>query len=158
MARAIDHIENGVATSEELVHPASREYRAYWDTRRGDRAAPRRADIEPLLDLPHLVQFIALVRVETEDRFFFSVVGTGIRDEIGVELTGRHLDGVDLNGFETELATFYRAVRDSLKPLYFVGRYGPAEISKTAYEASLFPIASDDLCTHVMIGMAYWSS
>jgi hypothetical protein len=88
--------------SAEMREPKLRVLLAYWNDKRGTRAMPARADIDPL-DVPPILPNIVLVDVTGDPpRFRFRVVGTDIVFRYGAELTGRDLEQADLG---TELGS-----------------------------------------------------
>jgi hypothetical protein len=79
---------------------------------------PARADIDPL-DLRRMLPALLLVDVVgPESRLRYRLVGTGIVERLGVDLTGQYLDeatGGPLLDLETEL---YHVVIDRRSPVY----------------------------------------
>lgn len=69
--------------------PKFRELMAYWDRKRGTRAMPRRADIDPL-EIPKHLGWLIIVEVLAEpERFRFRLVGTKVVDAYGRDFTGK---------------------------------------------------------------------
>jgi len=60
-----------------MKHPASREFFAYWDGKRGDARAPDRSDIEPAA-LRELLGDIFVLSCEQEAGYPFRVAGTRV--------------------------------------------------------------------------------
>lgn len=82
----VDAIELDVAACPygDLV-----EIHGYWTAKRGDRFAPRRADIDPV-DLVGFLPRIMLADVRTDPlEFRYRLSGTGIGNVHGQEVTGR---------------------------------------------------------------------
>lgn len=71
-----------------------REYRLrslyeYWDSKRGDRRAPTRVEIDPT-DIPDLLGYVNLFEVREEPRDFrVRLNGTAVADMLGQDVTGR---------------------------------------------------------------------
>ncbi len=61
---------------------------AYWQSRRGQRFAPRRADIDPV-DLVGILPRVMLADVLPGGEFRYRLSGTAIRAKHGLEMTGR---------------------------------------------------------------------
>jgi hypothetical protein len=67
----------------------------YWDARRGDRAVPDRADIDPVEIPPRLLPHLLLGEIsEPGARLRYRVVGTELVRRFGREPTGRYADEV----------------------------------------------------------------
>lgn len=65
---------------------------AYWEQKRGDRAMPRRRDIDPL-DMPaQLLPHVQLIEIGAQGRLRLRLVGTAVVDAVGKDATGRFLD------------------------------------------------------------------
>ena len=60
-----------------MKHPASREFFAYWDGKRGDARAPERSDIEPSA-MRELLGDIFVLSCEQEAGYPFRVAGTRV--------------------------------------------------------------------------------
>ena len=60
-----------------MRHPASREFFAYWDGKRGDARAPDRSDIEPSA-MRELLGDIFVLSCEAEAGYPFRVAGTRV--------------------------------------------------------------------------------
>jgi len=76
-------------------NPLLVELHRYWLNRRGERAIPRRSDIDPLdRELrPHL-GYIVLTDVVEPERFRFRLVGSTLTKIVGRDSTGKYLDEV----------------------------------------------------------------
>ena len=68
-----------------MKHPATREFFAYWDGKRGDARAPDRSDIEPAA-LRELLGDIFVLSCEQEAGFPFRVAGTRVCALLGRDL------------------------------------------------------------------------
>jgi len=80
-----------------LIDPRLQRLLAYWYTKRGDRRAPRRADIDPL-DIPDLLPILNLLEVHRNPlRFLHRLVGTEVVEALGRDATG-HEVGAGLYG------------------------------------------------------------
>jgi hypothetical protein len=84
------------ATAESVKRPRLQRMLAYWHSRRGSRALPARADLDPL-DFPWLLGNISLVEVHYDQpvaarRYRIRLAGTLVVQRFGYELTGRWID------------------------------------------------------------------
>jgi hypothetical protein len=86
----------------------------YWLRKRGTRAMPSRADIDPTeLDpqvLPHLI-LTEVVETPARRRFRFRLSGTGLKDAVGLDLTGKFIDELNPN----------KSYADYIEGLYNIG-------------------------------------
>ncbi len=91
----------------------------YWREKRGDRAMPARADLDPL-EIPTLLPIVGLVDVlDGGARFRFRLMGTEIVDVDGHDPTGRFLDEVlPDSGYADYWIGLFREVTRERRPLY----------------------------------------
>jgi hypothetical protein len=75
------------AQQETMKHPLSRELYEYWNQRRGARAAPERADVDPAA-IKRILGDSFVLSVEPGEAPLFRVAGTRICSLFGRELRG----------------------------------------------------------------------
>lgn len=68
----------------------------YWSLIRGDRAFPVRADMDPGAMPPGILPWICLIEV-SQGRYRYRLVGTGLREYIGRDVTGDYVDNLSGN-------------------------------------------------------------
>ncbi len=68
-----------------MKHPATQSLYAYWDSIRGDRLAPERAEIDPTA-IRHLLADTFMLEVDPEGRHPFRLAGTRVCALFGREL------------------------------------------------------------------------
>ncbi len=92
---------------------------SYWRAKRGDRAMPARADLDPL-EIPTLLPIVGLVDVlDGGARFRYRLVGTEMVEVAGHDPTGRFLDEVlPDSGYADYLIGLFREVTRERRPLY----------------------------------------
>jgi hypothetical protein len=126
----------------EPRHPDLLRLQGYWRERRGDRAFPRRADIDPL-DLAFMLERIALTEVhEDPRRYRLRVVGSWWALLAGFELTGMWLDALPLANMRKLTLETYEAVIAARAPLCAV-RNAWVDDKKLGYEILLLPLSED---------------
>ena len=128
-----------------IESPFLRELYAYWRSRRGERAFPRRVDFEPLSVpdvLPHLI-LIAVERGPTT-RFRIRLSGTFIDSVFGRTGTGRYLDESPINVREPRRLDAYLAVSAEGRIDIARTRYVTDEGRYFDYERLLLPLAIHD--------------
>lgn len=74
--------------------PKFRDLFAYWERKRGLRAMPRRADIDPLELKPHLGSLVLVEVLSGPERFRFRLVGTKVVEAYGRDSTGKTVEQV----------------------------------------------------------------
>jgi hypothetical protein len=84
--------DGGIAAATQL--PGFARMLAYWREKAGNRPAPRRADIDPLLSLPGLAPDMLLWDVESGERYVCRLAGTHVCRIGGRELRGLSLDDI----------------------------------------------------------------
>jgi hypothetical protein len=124
----------------------------YWNSKRGIRRMPARADLNPA-DIPEILPYIYLLDVLHEPvRFRARLLGTSVRDFIGRDATGVMLDE-KLYGDETEDAlSILRIVVDTKAP---VGIWGPETLRETEWEekeAIILPLSNDGERVDMLLG------
>lgn len=68
----------------------------YWSLIRGDRDFPRRADLDPGAMPPGILPWICLIEV-SEGRYRYRLVGTGLREYVGRDVTGDFVENLSEN-------------------------------------------------------------
>lgn len=126
---------------------------AYWNERRGARAMPARAQIDPV-DFPYILGNIVLFGVEREPlRFRVRLQGSVFVQRLGFDLTGRLLD--DMTGmpsFRDLIAAAARGVVESGRPIHR-RRNMIMDDRLLRYEALLLPLGGEGQgVEHVLIG------
>lgn len=108
---ALEHDE-----SIDVSHPDLLRFYAYWLERRGDRAMPARADIDPL-DFGWMLGRVSVVDVLPEPpRFRYRLVATRLTEHLGYEVTGRPLSDIPEPDMRNYLIEQYSRVADSGVP------------------------------------------
>ena len=81
----------------------------YWLSKHVGGRPPARRDIDPPVDVPHLIANMMLIDI-TDGRFRYRLVGSAFWGRYGFELTGRPIEGG--NPAEAEWLNTLKAVRD----------------------------------------------
>ena len=128
---------------------------AYWREKAGKRAMPSRRDIDPVVDLRELSRSLFLVDVDEEaKRLRFRVVGTGLGEYLGTDVTGKHLD--ELVGDERHYAEMkheFMAAVSSREPVRGVFCL-PSNFADhtTRFERLLLPLSHDGCAVNMLLG------
>ncbi len=128
---------------------------AYWRARAGAKPIPARGDIDPIIDLGHIVQHLFLVDVERDPlRFRFRLVGTEVADHVGKDMTGKYLD--QLVEFDAQYArvkpdyeTTVERRAATVSPVRFLTKDGRRHIN---YERLLLPLSDDGRTVNMILG------
>ncbi len=70
-----------------MKHASTRAVYAYWNSRRGSRPAPRRADIDPA-DIRHALSDTFMLAADFDDQLRFRLAGTHVCALFGREIKG----------------------------------------------------------------------
>ncbi len=128
---------------------------AYWRARAGANSIPARGDIDPIIDLRHLVQHLFLVDVERDPlRFRFRLVGTEIVNHVGKDMTGKYLD--ELVEYDAQYArvkpdyeTTVKFRTATISPVRFLTKDSKHYIN---YERLLLPLSEDGREVDMILG------
>jgi len=109
----------------QLIVPEQVTLFDYWASKNGERL-PRRADIHPG-EMRALLPSISLMDVleDTPLQLRVRLAGTRLRDYLGMEITGRLLDELDLRDQRDYWQTAYREVVEFRRPAQGVVRLMP---------------------------------
>jgi len=122
--------------------PSIKQLHDYWTLCRGERAMPRRADIDPA-DIPHLLPNVFLVDIEQEPfRVRYRVVGTNAVEWQGRDFTGYYLDEMRFNRPDELLALYRRAVEEKV-PTFRSGTWQMPNGVTRAVETAILPLSDD---------------
>jgi hypothetical protein len=93
----------------------------YWQSKRGMRAMPRRAEIDPA-EIPRLLPYLQIVE-RNAGRFRYRLAGSAIVEAYGRELTGKFIDEV-IPAHRLAIAEHhYSTVYDSGRPIFARNNY-----------------------------------
>lgn len=104
-----------LAFRRQLILPEQKEVFDYWHTCRGRRAMPSRADINPARLKKHLPT-VSLLNVVDENTFSVRLAGTGIREILDEEITGRYLSDIDFKEHQAYWQAAHHRVATEKRP------------------------------------------
>jgi hypothetical protein len=124
----------------------------YWRGKCGDRAMPRRADIDPLDPAlrPHL-GFLVMTDVTAEGRFRFRLVGSALTAIVGRDSTGKYLDEVYSPADYEHMIVAFRWVVAHRAPLRITGNLRHANRAWIEMESADLPLSSDGRAVDVIL-------
>lgn len=142
----------------EAIHclsPKNQSVLEYWYEKAGEREMPSRVDLDPVIDLPKLTMHMFLVDVERgATRFRFRLVGTGVVDHVGREMTGHYLDELfDHEKQYIEVKEDYlEVVRHRAPQLAVVRFFSDLRGMVSNYERLLLPLSDDGERINLLFG------
>ena len=142
-------------TTLDVHDPLLKRLLAYWLEKRGDRAMPARADIDPL-EMRFILGSLILVEVHHEPRRFrIRLHGTDLARRAGYELTGKMLDELPISEFRQFVEGSFAAAVETRIPRSGVrDRLMDGRIYR--YEALILPLSSDGGAVDMLlVGMRY---
>lgn len=125
--------------------PVLKETFDYWDARRGSRRMPRRADLDPLRDIPRLLRHIQLVEVvDGGRRFRLRVIGTRIVEALGTDGTGKCLDEIFSGERLTYVERAFHEVCQAKAACFFRDNYKTSREIDLIANRLFLPLSDDD--------------
>ncbi len=114
----------------------------YWLSKHVDNCPPARCDIDPVTEIPRLVEYLLLIDREAGD-YRYRVAGTRVEARCGRGLTGRL---IGLEGTPVQLVDQWRAALDRAaheqKPLLYGFKLPPG--IEVIYVALILPLVDRD--------------
>lgn len=137
-----------------IVHPKTQRLYDYWDSRRGGRRFPSRADIDPL-DFVFALGNVILVDVEHErNEFRYRLVGTNCVTRSGYDPTGKTTAAVPGEENRRIVEERFRAVTRTGEPSVRV-RETVTDDRLYVYEVMILPLGAHDRVDQIMIYLNY---
>lgn len=137
-----------------ISHPELAELLSYWERRRGERAMPSRADMDPV-DLPRrLLPHLFLVDVEDAPRRYrYRLVGTELTALMRRELKGQYIDEMPFL-FRKFALPAYAEVMEKRTPVYREVNAIEA-LWRIRYKRLLLPLSSDGAHINMIFGAIF---
>ena len=135
-------VDRTITGGDTPRHPDLQRLLDYWNGKRGARAFPQRADLDPV-DLSFMLNRIALTEVhEGERRFRLRLVGSWWAALTGFELTGTWADDWPQANLRKLTMDTYDRVIARRGPL-LAARNAWVDERKLSYEILLLPLSED---------------
>ncbi len=126
----------------------------YWLAKHVDGRPPSRADIDPMIDLPHLASSLLMIDLRPEGNKY-RLVGSEIVSRFGLDHTGKN---VGTSGLDERRLDVWRQAVDAAagggKPHLLVSRY--PGVGKIQTVALLLPLAPDADGMGKLLGAAFF--
>lgn len=132
----------GQVSSSDLTNPKVIQLLDYWNAKVTDGRLPSRDDVDPI-DLGFILGDLILVDVERDPlRFRFRLMGVGMVERLGYDLTGKLLDEHPEEAFRAWAIELYTEVTTSAAPVAVMSdALLDGRVRK--FEAIMLPLASD---------------
>lgn len=110
----------------------------YWLSKHVDGHVPSRGDIDPIIDIPHLVK--NLILLDARNHYTYRLVGTEVVERHGFDMTGRKSGSSGREGKAiSEWTAALDYVSSELRPRLLVSRIGNDEVARNVM--ILLPLA-----------------
>ena len=140
------------------VHPQLKKIFEYWLSKKGEKLAPRREDIDPT-EIQPLLPFVGLVDVLRDPlRFRYRLAGTAIVQSYGREVTGKYLDEIDLNGHQHAIIAEYKKVVEEKEASCATWEFTRHDGRHLRYERLALPLSSDGKIIDMLFGGAVFDA
>ena len=113
---------------------------AYWDSKRGPRAMPRRDEIVPEEIRAHLADTFLIDVCDEPPRFRFALCGPGVATLFAMDLAGSALEDIDLAYEAPEILHDYFLAADRRQPICSRHRFVNRAGRQLDYERVLLPL------------------
>jgi hypothetical protein len=137
------------------AHPRIRMLYDYWAGKRGGRDVPRRADLDPPLEIPALLPHVFLIDVisPVPQRLVYRVFGTALTDLFDCDFTGREVGSGTLPEHLAEMRARYARVIVERRPLYHRTRLRDRLNDHTEVDRIILPLTRDGTAVDQVIGL-----
>ncbi len=137
-----------------LESPLLQDFLSFWRDKAGLEGLPARSDFDPL-EMKRFLGNLFLVVPEPEtDDFRYTLIGTAIAGQVGIDNTGRTVGDV----FGAPGLELYRKVRDDRAPIRVHGFVEWRSKEFLAYESLLLPLADNAENVDHFVGMMIFGS
>ena len=126
---------------------------AYWNMKRGTRLMPQKADIVPGEIKPILPNILLADVMENGTRFRCRLVGTGIVNAYGANITGKYVGETLPNIDDDFTLDLYRTSYRERLPVFSRGTYVAPTESSLVVNRLLLPLSDDDRLANVIMAV-----
>ena len=123
-----------------MKHPSTRALHAYWNQKRGNRAAPERADIDPAA-IRHALGDTFMLAADFVDELRFRLAGTRVCALFGREIKGEAFAELWSEDSRERIAALLATVNDEMLGAVAGVTARTADGSDTDLEILLLPLA-----------------
>jgi hypothetical protein len=137
-----------------LKSEALKALEAYWRSKKHGDALPARRDIDPWEMRAFLSRVFLITVTQNPVRFWFRLVGTGVVEDYGEDMTGRYVDEIDLDDVQEQILDDYKCAVTAARPIYSRMDYVKDDGRHLSYERLLLPLSSDGRTVDMLVGGA----
>jgi hypothetical protein len=116
----------------------------YWDTKRGPRRMPRRADIDPAEMVPFLPTLMIVDVVSDDRRYVYRLVGTSEVEARGRDPTGRAVGEAFIGSSRERVLANYDRVQLTGRPHVDTGTVITTKDRRDDSHVIFLPLSEDD--------------
>jgi hypothetical protein len=132
-----------IAARIEACHETVRKLYDYWSAKRGSRAMPRRADIDPTEVKSYLPMMMLVDVTADERRFVYRLVGTAEVANRGSDPTGKSVQEAFFGGSVDETLSYYEHVVRCRAPFCYRGDYAAPDGRIETDDIIYLPLSED---------------
>lgn len=126
------------------LNPELAALAGYWEAKRGGNALPRRADLDPPMELRNLLGCLAISELLMPGpRVRYRLVGTRIVEVFGRDGTGKRYDELYDPPVLAVLYDILRIIECRRRPIYFRAGLSPIGRPTTRLDAVVLPLSRD---------------
>ncbi|RDD62370.1 PAS domain-containing protein [Ferruginivarius sediminum] len=140
---------------DRLHHSLHRAAYAYWRSKAAEGRLPGRRDIDPV-EIPEMLPWISLsdvIRDGEDVRFRFRLVGTGIVERCGRDVTGKTFEEAYHAHALREQRQAFARVANSGRPFLEASHLLAPGKEYVAYERLILPLARDGRHVDMILGV-----
>jgi hypothetical protein len=154
----------GVVGARQVPEPECeriRELATYWQSKRGGRFAPRRADIDPAEIRGHMPSLM-MVDVLADGDYRYRLMGTALAEGRGRNATGQRLTELmaDRPAAMRQLKERFDSVVAARAPVYSRGEvyWETSSDDMRMFECGYFPLSDDGQTVNIILAelIMYW--
>ncbi len=150
LSRIASHMPNGFEPPRECTsttlaecHSSVRALHGYWQAKRGARAMPSRADIDPT-ELKQFLPHLILIDVVADPRrYIYRLVGTHEVDMRGMDPTGKAVKDAFYAESADHTLVFLDHVARTRAPALYRGTYQPSSTRTQTEDTIFLPLSND---------------
>ena len=138
---------------KNVKSPKLREAFKLWDSKRGKRHMPSRADFDPV-EMPKLLPSIILVDVESDGpRLKIRLAGTKIVDMFGANYTGSYMDEIQFGDVREKILREYNLAASEKRPVFSDHEFRKLNDYHHTVERVILPLSNDDETVNMLLAV-----